>query len=62
MNKKTCTTQMLLSLAVGESIAFPLAKHASVRATCYSVGLTHDRTYTAHANRESRIIKVTRTA
>lgn len=53
---------MLLSLAVGESIAFPLAKHASVRATCYSVGLTHDRTYTAHANRESRIIKVTRTA
>lgn len=62
MEEKKCMSKMIVSLGAGESIAFPIEKHASVRALCYNIGLTYGRTYSANANRTDRIITVTRTA
>lgn len=62
MDKKLCITQMLLSLSVGETMTFPIEKHASVRATCYNISLTYDRLFTTKAQRTDRVITVTRTA
>lgn len=62
MEEKKCMRKMIVALGVGESIAFPIEKHASVRSMCYNIGLTNGRTYSANANRTDRIITVTRTA
>jgi hypothetical protein len=62
MEEKKCMSKMIAALSAGESIAFPLEKHASVRVLCYNIGLTYGRTYSANANRADRIITVTRTA
>lgn len=62
MEEKKCMRKMIVALGVGESIAFPIEKHASIRALCYNIGLTYGRTYSAKANRPDRIITVTRTA
>lgn len=62
MEEKKCMSKMIASLGAGESIAFPIEKHASIRALCYNIGLTYGRTYSAKANRTDRIITVTRTA
>lgn len=62
MEEKKCMSKMIAALSAGESIAFPIEKHASVRAMCYNIGLTYGRTYSAKANRPDRIITVTRTA
>ena len=53
---------MIRSLGKGESIAFSIEMHASVRAMCYNIGLTNGCTYSANVNRADRIITVTRTA
>ena len=62
MEEKKCMSKMIASLGAGESIAFPIEKHASVRALCYNIGLTNGCTYSANVNRADRTITVTRTA
>lgn len=62
MEEKKSMSKMIVALSAGENIAFPIEKHASVRAMCYNIGLTYGRTYSANANRADRTITVTRTA
>lgn len=62
MEEKKCMSKMIVALGVGESIVFPIEKHASVRTMCYNIGLTNGHTYSTNANRTDRIITVTRTA
>lgn len=62
MEEKKCMSRMIRSLGKGESIAFSIEMHASVRAMCYNIGLTNGCTYSANVNRADRIITVTRTA
>lgn len=58
-NNKTIV-DTLKDMAVGQSLDFPAEIAASVRSTASNYGFQWNRTYTTKANREQRIVTVTR--
>lgn len=51
---------LLISLGVGESISFPIAKMKSVRTQASELGAIHNRQYITRTNRTEQTITVTR--
>ena len=60
MARKRSLTAEIRQLKIGESAIFPIERLATVQSSASREGLIRDRVYTTEADRESRIITVTR--
>lgn len=49
-----------MNMEVGEATTFPIHRLKSVRAQASELGAIHDRKYTTHMDRETRVITVIR--
>lgn len=59
-NNFQSTTKQLTQLEIGEALAFPAVKLNTVRVTAYGLGFRLGRLYRTHADRDNRVIIVTR--
>lgn len=62
MARKNTVTSELKPMKIGESKEFPASLSTTVRSMASMLGFKWDRTYKTEADRERRVIVVTRTA
>lgn len=61
MQKKSCRGQ-IASIAIGESINFPIEKYRTVQSLTQEIKLIYSRSFKTQTNREAGTITVTRIA
>lgn len=61
-DEKLPVATQIRTMEAGECLSFPMSKLLNIRANLCSYGLTLNRRYRSHVNREDNCIEVTREA